>query len=146
MLEATITQLLDAQRYETARRMCREALTAGQGDRQTLLLLLHRALRALGDFAACREVLEGLAPTDDDDRLEVLLLRGEDYHLLSEYGFYRGSQYEKAGLTGEEYTDQMQACACGCAKPGDITGIRRNFRLNQCHLQGWLRPFEWQRA
>ena len=34
--------------------------------------------------------------------------------------------------------DEMKPDLCGCAKPGDITSISRNFRLIEDHLEGGI--------
>ena len=104
----TIEQALLEQRYETARRLCLEALAEGTGARVGILLALHTAYRKLGDIRACRATLAQVETTTGGVRLDVLLRMAEDYHLLSGYDFYRGSEEAAAGLTGDEYQERYR--------------------------------------
>lgn len=74
-------------------------------------LLLHEALRALGDIPAAKAALDALAPRDDDERLLVVLLLGEDFHRLAAYDFYRASAEKARGLTGDEYAELYEGHA-----------------------------------
>ena len=113
MNDTLIRKALDGQRFETARRLAQAALDArpDPGIAKALRLVLHEALRALGDITDARAVLEALAPGDEEDRLRVALLLGEDYHRLSAYDFYRISEEKERGLTGDEYAGKYSALA-----------------------------------
>jgi hypothetical protein len=104
-----IEAALAAQHYETARRFCLAALKDSVADRNAVLHLLHRAYRALGDFAAALKTLEQIAGSERDT--ELLLLCAEDYALLSDEGFYRESAEKRAGLSIDEYVEKMRAVA-----------------------------------
>ena len=111
MKTTPIDQALACGRFETARRLCEAAwretsLSPASGD--ILASLHHSALRALGDIREAMAVLQRAAPTDTDECLGQTLTLAEDYHLLSNYDFFRGSKYSDAGMTGEEYEDMMQ--------------------------------------
>ena len=107
-----IRHVLQERKLETARRLClQELASATPATRPALTALLHDALRAEGDLREAIHQVEAVPATSDADRLAAALLLAEDYHRLSEYDFYRGSDYEKRGLTGEQYADLMQADA-----------------------------------
>lgn len=105
-----IEHALSQHRYETARRLCVAAFKEPEPiDRNRLLLLQHRALRVLADWIGCRTTLEQVRPADDDQRLDLALLLGEDFNELSRYDHYRSSDEARQGLTGEEYEDKYKA-------------------------------------
>lgn len=104
----SIAEYLRERRYETARRRCLLALQGPTTERKQFSLLLHQAYRQLGDMPSACELLEQLSPENDDERLGILLLLAEDFHLVSHYDFYRGSKYAEVGLTGEEYEVMQQ--------------------------------------
>ena len=119
---------LDASKFETARRLCLAELGAATGAERTgLVLLLHEALRQLGDFREAVRLMEALSGQERATDLAVRLALGEDYHRLADYTFYRGSEAERSGITGDEYAAQMQEkssaqfAAVGnlCASPED---------------------------
>jgi len=106
-----IDQALASHRFETARRLCEAAgqdAATSQELKNRLPGLHHAALRALGDLPGAMAVLKQATPPDTDSRLALTLDLAEDYHRFSQYDFFRGSKYEKAGMTGEEYEELMQ--------------------------------------
>lgn len=106
---ARIQDRLATQRYETARRLCVAALdTATPPEQDPLRRLLHDVLCRLGDIPAAVRTLQETRPADTAARLTLALTLAEDYHRLSAYDFFRGSEHEKAGLTGDEYAARMQ--------------------------------------
>ena len=105
-----IRQALTEKRFETARRLCNVALENGSTDRNGVLNLLHDSYRHLGDLPAARAALEQVKPGSDQERLEMQLKLGEDYCQLSGTTTSR-LDYEKAGMTGDEYEVKMQGIA-----------------------------------
>ena len=105
----TIEEALTRQRWETARRLALAALGRAGGDIFARREQLHEALRRLGDLPQARAVLEESAPETDAQRLTVPLLLGEDFHLLLDEGCYRDSAQARAGLSLDEYRDEMRS-------------------------------------
>lgn len=106
---AEVQAVFAAQRWETARRLCLQALAAAGAAPPELTLLLHDTLRQLGDPREAARVLAAAMPADDTARLVFVLRLADDCRRLSNYDFFRGSEYEKRGLTGDEYADLMLA-------------------------------------
>jgi hypothetical protein len=108
-IDALRAALVDG-RYETARRLGDDALRRClPADRQTIGMLLHEAYRRLGAIPDAIAVLEMLDPDTPDERLELLQARAEDYFRFRNYDFYRNSDYERSGITGDEYAELMLA-------------------------------------
>ena len=102
----TIREALASKRHETARRLCLAALDgAAAEERLDVRMLLHEAYRMLGDFRAAL----GALPEDDGRRLDVVLAKARDFHLLACEEFYRWSDQKRRGLTLDEYVEEMRA-------------------------------------
>jgi len=108
-----IEKALSENRYETARRLCMQALQMHCEDRNRILKYLHEAARRLGDFSLCTRALEMMQPTGEDERLDIILRSAEDFRIFSAYDFYRVSQRKARGYTYEEFQDELLAHAAG---------------------------------
>ena len=104
----TVRHALDGRRYETARRLAL-ALQAAGDDTDEVRLLLHEALRRLGDISAARRVLTDAASLLETCRGRALL--AEDSFLLTRNNSYRTSEEKARGLTLEEYEQKHDALA-----------------------------------
>lgn len=98
-----IEAALADERFETARRLCLSALAESGAPVIPLRFLLHQAYRRLGDFAACRQVLEQTVPENDAQQDTVNRLFAEDYAALASGHGYRTSAEAAAGFTYDEY-------------------------------------------
>ena len=126
-LRQQIETAFAAQRFETARRLCLRALA--EQNSTAVLYLLHRAHRQLGDFQACRQVLEQIQPVGDVAQCEWYRLLAEDYDALATGDSYRTSSEKDAGLTGEEYIDKYRRIAAAYRAKA---GPPHPNRCNQC--------------
>lgn len=106
-----IRAALEGGRYETARRLCRQALDQDAAPRFDLLQVLHEVTCALGDLGGARTLMLQAAPASHDERLEVALLLAEDYQRLAQESFYRNSEEAQAGLCVDEYVAKYQRLA-----------------------------------
>ncbi|HEY3330603.1 MAG TPA: hypothetical protein VGK19_11315 [Capsulimonadaceae bacterium] len=108
----TIHAALSHHRFETARRLCIDALAHTETpERNVILMQLHDAYRALGDFQAATLVLDDLDASSDAERFARSLCLAEDYHLLTNEGFYRESAERYEGYTLEEYVVKLTKLA-----------------------------------
>jgi hypothetical protein len=108
-----IRQNLEEQRFETARRMCLDAISGASDDSliPDIKLLLHEALVKLGDIKGAHSALESFQPRNRSEHIDLLLLLAEDFHKLSAYDFFRDSPERDQGLTGDEYADKYESMA-----------------------------------
>ncbi len=116
---APIRAALAGQRYETARRLCRERLAQQATPDTELLLLLHEAKRRLGDLAGAIGMLHLIEDSDHDQRLAAALLLAEDYQLLASYDHYRNSAEKQEGLSGDEFVDKYQRLAAAALQEAE---------------------------
>ncbi|MFA6293660.1 MAG: hypothetical protein WC637_17870, partial [Victivallales bacterium] len=109
MLFEKIATALEEQRYETARRLCQQAMAdCPAKEKNKLLFLTHAAYLRLGDRPACERTLNAIAPANPDEQLEVALRQADDCRFFSSYSFYRVSEEGRQGYSVDEYKDMLQ--------------------------------------
>ena len=108
-----IQEALSSQKFETARRLCLEALEKNPDptSRAQVLGYLHDAYLRLGDIRACLKTLESIEPTTDAERLALKLRLAEDLTTAASHDHYRTSEQKAAGFTYEEYQAEMESKA-----------------------------------
>jgi|GEM_PF-1005593 len=105
------TMLAEA-RYETARRTALALLARPGGpDRAAIVLALHDALVALGDFREARTLLTREADTLRDEPFAVALRMAVSYRTLAQEGHFRNSQEAREGFTVDEYISKYTRLA-----------------------------------
>ncbi len=109
----SIDNAIVAHRFETARRLCLQALRTPQPNSEAVRRRLAEVYRRLADLPAAQAVLERMYPETVDARLEVALALAEIAERRAAYDFYRGSEEARAGLTGDEYEAKWKDVAWG---------------------------------
>ncbi len=102
---APIEKALHENRHETARRLALRELTNKPANANTVRKLLHESLLRLGDFTTVHQLLDEIAPADEDERLELTLLHATDYLNSNKSDYFRDCEEAKAGLTYDEVFD-----------------------------------------
>ena len=80
---SSIRAALAEARYETARRLCLDALQREQSSPSyELFSLLHEAYRHLRDFQQGLALPAQWTPVNQDERFRLALMMAEDFHAL----------------------------------------------------------------
>ena len=114
MTDREIQAVYEARCFERARRLARAELarTTEGGARRTLLELLFRSCRRLGDIKGCCEAVALLEPETGHDRLWRELRLAENDLVRAAGEHYRTSEEGEAGLSVDEYMEKYRALAC----------------------------------
>jgi hypothetical protein len=94
---------LDAQRFETARRLGLRILRDNSSPSPAIVLDLHDALAALAEFREASDLIEAHAHTLNGEDFAVQLRLAKDAHFLIGEHHYRVSDEASRGLTLEQY-------------------------------------------
>jgi len=101
-----IEEQLGSGNWETARRLCLRELA--KGPNAQVSILLHKAYHHLADIPSLRGTIDGVVPSNEEERFQLLLAEVQDAERLgtNQYRYFFESPECKAGLSHIEFCEK----------------------------------------